>query len=153
MKAGLNTVSNAKAVVDLFIYAQGAEASSSLGIVLGNFGLNMSQFCTDFNKFTQALPTYFLLKVRIVIFENRTFGYSVILASLGYYLRLLSEEVNLTRFVRRQKIISTISVISLDDFFVLFRLKFPYKALPNILPIAMGVLANCHIKLKSSYVV
>ena len=92
MKALAQSIVNAKAVVDLFIYAQGAEVTSSLGIILGNFGLNTSQFCIEFNKFTQELEPFFYLKVRIVVFENRTFAFSVSLASLGYYLRFLSYE-------------------------------------------------------------
>lgn len=140
---------NAKAVVELFISAQGAEASSSLGIILGNFGLNMNQFCSEFNQYTQDLPSYFSLKVRIVVFENRTFAFSVSLASLGYYWRLLAYE----KFIKKASRIGLtevkISVLSLNDFFAILKLKFPRSSLENNFFIYQGVLKSCALFLSA----
>lgn len=148
MKPLQTTSSQVKAVVELFIYAQGAEASSSLGIVLGNFGLNLSQFCTDFNRYSQDLPNYFLLKVRIMVFENRTFAYTVSLASLGYYLRLLAEEETRVRRRRHLLVDEKEWVISFSDFFTLFRLKFPHRAWRKSFTQSFSVVQSCQMSVR-----
>lgn len=124
----------AKAVVELFLFANSSESSSILGIVLGNFGLNLNNFCNDFNSYTKDLPSYFLLKVRIVVFENRTFSYSCVLASIGYFLRLLSSEVEMEILHNRRLVRKSIQVINILDLLGLFRLKFVYLSLSECFP-------------------
>lgn len=126
MKSVQNLNLTSKSVVDLFIYAHSAESSSILGIVLGNFGLNMNNFCTDFNNYTKDLPPYFLLKVRIIVFENRTFAFSISLANVGYYLKLLSFEKDQQIYQRGRSIKVTLNCLYLRDFLGVFRLKFPH---------------------------
>lgn len=123
-----------KAVVELFLFAHSSESSSILGIVLGNFGLNLNNFCNDFNSYTKDLPAYFLLKVRIVVFENRTFSYSCVLASIGYFLRLLSFEVEMEFFHNRGLIKRSVQVINMLDLLGLFRLKFAYLSIFESFP-------------------
>ena len=126
MKSVQNLNLASKSVVDLFIYSNSADTSSILGIVLGNFGLNMNSFCTEFNNFTRELPSYFLLKVRIIVFDNRTFAFSISLANLGYFFKLLSFERDNYSFQRGVLVKSVLSCIILNDFIGVFRLKFPY---------------------------
>ncbi len=76
----------------IFIRSQSADAAPPLGTVLGNIGVNTINFCTAFNLYTKQLPTYFLLNVNIIIFDNRTFIFSVKLPPLGFILNLLKFE-------------------------------------------------------------
>lgn len=136
-----------KAVVDLFIYAHSAESSSILGIVLGNFGLNLNNFSTEFNTYTKDLASYFLLKVRIVVFENRTFSFSCTLASLAYFLKLLALEKE-RQFIRQGRSNNVVlQGINLIDAIILFRLKFPYQALNKSFPILVSVINSANLKL------
>lgn len=76
----------------IYIRSQNADPSPPLGTVLGNIGVNTVNFCTGFNAYTKSLPIYFMLKVYINIFENRSFNFSVTLPSLGFMLNLIKFE-------------------------------------------------------------
>lgn len=147
MKPLQNLNLTSKSVVDLFIYAHSADSSSILGIVLGNFGLNMNNFCTEFNNYTKDLPTYFLLKVRIVVFENRTFAFSISLANVGYYLKLLSFERDLQVSQRGRWVKITQNCLYFNDFFGVFRLKFPQWSVDHSFSLFFSVLNSCNLKL------
>jgi ribosomal protein L11 len=136
-----------KAVVDLFLFAHSAEASSILGIVLGNFGLNLNNFCTEFNLYTKDLSDYFLLKVRIIVFENRTFSFLCTLASLGYFLKLLSMERKREVLNKRSINSATLNMVLLEDAMALFRLKFPNFSLKNNFSMLASVVESCNLKL------
>lgn len=49
--------------LSFYLKANAATVSPPLSSVLGNLGLNTSNFCKEFNKLTEDLPTFFLLKV------------------------------------------------------------------------------------------
>jgi len=76
-------------VIDVYLRSVSADAGPPLGTVLGNLGVNTSKFCKDFNEYTKSLPSYFLVRVRIFIYENRTFSFVVSLPSLTYLLSIL----------------------------------------------------------------
>jgi len=84
-----------KYLKQLFIRARSADPSPPLGTVLGNLGVNTVSFCTAFNLFTNNLPEYFLLKVKISIFENRSFTFVISLPTVGYLLSLLKYETTI----------------------------------------------------------
>jgi ribosomal protein L11 len=136
-----------KAVVDLFLFAHSAEASSILGIVLGNLGLNLNNFCTEFNLYTKDLSDYFLLRVRIIVFENRNFSFSCTLASLGYFLKLLSMDRELKVINKRHTNKGVLNIVSLQDAMVIFRLKFPNLSLKNNFSMLTSVINSCNLKL------
>ena len=60
-----------------YLMSQKAEAVPPLGTILGNIGVNTIKFCDEFNNYTKELPNYFLLKVYIIIFENKTFKFFI----------------------------------------------------------------------------
>jgi len=74
------------------IRAQGADPAPPLGTVLGNLGVNTVSFCTAFNLFTKNIPTYFLLKTTIFIYDNRSTSFTIKAPSTGYFLSLLRFE-------------------------------------------------------------
>lgn len=76
----------------IYIKSQSADPSPPLGTVLGNIGVNTVNFCTSFNNYTKNLPNYFLLKVNINIFDNRSFSFTTNLPSLGFILNLIKFE-------------------------------------------------------------
>jgi len=76
-------------VIDVYLRSSTADAGPPLGTILGNLGINTAKFCKDFNDFTKALPVYFLIRLRIFIFENRTFSFVVSPPSSTYLLTVL----------------------------------------------------------------
>lgn len=78
--------------VDIFIKSNGAETGPPLGTILGNLGINSAKFCKEFNDFTKHLPDYFILKVRILIFENRSYSFFIKAPSSSFILSSLKIE-------------------------------------------------------------
>ena len=84
--------SGKKQLKNLYIISQSADPSPPLGTILGNLGVNTVSFCTAFNLYTKTIPTYFLLKVKISIYENRSTSFIIDAPSTGNLLSLLKFE-------------------------------------------------------------
>src|SRR5215469_16539780 len=76
----------------LYIKAGQAESGPPLGTILGNIGVQAIKFCKDFNEYTKDLPIYFILRVKILIAENKTFTFNVGQPSIGSIISLLKKE-------------------------------------------------------------
>jgi len=61
-----------KHVKKSYIHSGKAEPVPPLGTTLSHLGLSAVKFCEEFNTVTKGLPSYFLLKINIFIYENRT---------------------------------------------------------------------------------
>lgn len=127
-----------KYIKKIFIHAQSADPSPPLGTVLGNLGVTTSNFCTSFNLFTKQLPVYFLLKVTISIFENKSTTFTVDLPSTGYFLSLLkfNHIIKVRVFDRLHD--KTIQCVKLVELLKLARLKFPQLPLDQSFFIIWG---------------
>jgi len=79
-------------VLTIYIKAGQAETGPPLGTVLGNIGVQTVKFCKEFNDFTKELPSYFLLKVKIVINENKSYTFTIEEPPLGFIISLLKKE-------------------------------------------------------------
>jgi large subunit ribosomal protein L11 len=112
---------NIKHSVSLFIRSQTAEAVPPLGTVLGNIGVNAVKFCKEFNEFTKELPNYFLLKVKIVVLEDRSYSFSIFLPNTGFFIHLVKEQHIVFIFSRKVKE----NIISLKNVVQLAKFKFP----------------------------
>jgi large subunit ribosomal protein L11 len=89
MKELLRLNSLLRHVIDVYLRAASADSGPPLGTILGNLGINTSKFCKEFNDFTKSLPTYFVVRVRIYIYENRTFSFIVLAPSTTYLISIL----------------------------------------------------------------
>jgi large subunit ribosomal protein L11 len=129
--------------VSIYLRAQMAESGPPLGTVLGNLGVNTVKFCKEFNDFTADLPSYFLLKVTIFVYEDKSCSFSVALPSTGYFISLLRFDRKIKNFGKEitQHCISLQSVIQLALF------KFPNIDLKISVPIILGSVnsANLHV--------
>ena len=108
----------------LFIRSRFADPSPPLGTVLGNIGVNTVNFCTMFNNYTSLLPDYFLLRVDIKIFDNRSFSFNVGLPSVGFILSLLRFERIIKVEINRKLKDKLILCIKLYDVLKLIKFKF-----------------------------
>lgn len=66
------------------------ESGPPLSTILGNFGLNTVKFVKEFNDFTKDLPDYFLLIVKIVIYNDKSYDFFFKQPNVSLLLRLLS---------------------------------------------------------------
>jgi large subunit ribosomal protein L11 len=129
----------------LYIRANNAESGPPLGTTLGNIGVNTIKFCKEFNEFTKDLPNYFLLRVSIIIAENKGFTFSVSLPSIGFLIFLLKKEEVLKN---KDGIITNNSYIYLEDLLKLAKFKFPNYNIKKSSKIIKGSLLSANINVK-----
>lgn len=129
----------------LYIKAGQAESGPPLGTILGNIGVQTIKFCKEFNDFTKELPTYFLLKVKILITENKAFTFNVELPSIGFIISLLKKE---EKIKEKNGTESIIYFIFFEDIIKLARFKFPNLDLKRSINIIKGTLYSSKIQIK-----
>jgi large subunit ribosomal protein L11 len=76
-----------KGTARLLVLAGGAKPSPAIGQALGPLGVNMMEFCKDFNAKTAALRPSALMRVRLTAFDDRTFKYSVLAPPTSWFLK------------------------------------------------------------------
>lgn len=129
----------------LYIRANSAKSGPPLGTTLGNIGVNTMKFCKEFNDYTNELPNYFLLKVTILVTENKSFTFSVELPSVGFIISMLKKEESIKDI---NGVIKNISYILLEDFLKIAIFKFPNYNLKKSLKIIKGSLLSAKIIIK-----
>ena len=129
----------------LYIRSNSAESTPPLGTTLGNIGVNTLKFCKDFNELTKELPNYFLLKVYILVTENKSYTFSVELPSIGFLIYLLKHEDS---FKDANGSVNFFNYIYLEDLLKLAKFKFPSVDLKKSTKIIKGSLLSSNILVK-----
>lgn len=133
-------------ILVIYIRAGLAESGPPLGTVLGNIGVQTVKFCKEFNDFTKDLPSYFLLKVRIVIGENKNYTFTVAAPPLGFIISLLKKEEKVKKKDGSEEIFF---YILLEDVIKLAKFKFPDLHLERAVKIIKGSLYSSKIYIKN----
>lgn len=129
----------------IYIKANSAESGPPLGTTLGNIGVNTIKFCKEFNEVTKDLPNYFLLRVNIIVAENKSFTFTVNLPSIGSLIYLLKKEET---FKNKDGVIINNSYIYLEDLLKLAKFKFPNYDIKKSSKIIKGSLLSANINVK-----
>jgi large subunit ribosomal protein L11 len=132
-------------ILTIYIRAGQAESGPPLGTVLGNIGVQTVKFCKEFNDFTKDLPSYFLLKVKIIVNENKSFTFSVKEPSLGFIISLLKKEEKIKKMDGSEY---SFYFIFLEDLIKLAKFKFPNIDLQRSIKIIKGSLYSSKINIK-----
>ena len=136
---------NDNIILILYIKAGQAESGPPLGTILGNIGVQTVKFCKEFNEYTKELPSYFLLKVKIIITENKSFTFTVDLPSIGFIISLLKKEEKIKKIDGTEDIIN---YIFFEDLVKLAKFKFPDFKLERSINIIKGSLYSSKIRIK-----
>lgn len=73
----------------MFLRAGNVDSGPPLSTILGNYGVNTSSFCKDFNEHTKALPNYFLIETFIIVNNDRTYTFVIKEPSVAFLLKLV----------------------------------------------------------------
>jgi len=131
--------------LSLYIKAGQAESGPPLGTILGNIGVQTVKFCKEFNDFTKELPLYFLLRVNIIVAENKSFIFNIKEPSIGFIISLLKKE---EKIIRKNGIEDTIFYVYFEDIIKLAKFKFPDLNLERSISIIKGSLYSSNIQIK-----
>jgi large subunit ribosomal protein L11 len=136
-----------KNIINLTLYIKAGQAESGppLGTILGNIGVQTIKFCKEFNEFTKELPSYFILKVKILILENKNFSFTVEMPSIGYIISLLKKE---EKIKKKNGEDSLLYYIQFEDLVKLAKFKFPNFNLNRSISIIKGSLCSSNIYIK-----
>ena len=127
--------------LNLYIVAQNADAGPPLGTILGNLGVNSTNFCKEFNALTQDLPNYLTVSVTVSIFTNKSFKIQINDLPLGKLIGLL--KVEKTIMVKQQEQVQ--GYISLQNIIQLALFKFPNMKLNQSLPTVLGTIKSSNL--------
>lgn len=128
-----------------FIFAGIADPAPPLGTVLGNVGVNTTNFCNQFNIYTKNLPSYFRLKVEIKILVNNNCLFSVQAPSTSYFLNMLKFDKMIKVRVHDRFNEKTISCIGITQLVKLAQFKFEQLSLHQAMRIIQGTLKSMNI--------
>lgn len=76
-----------KGTARLLVQAGAAKPSPAIGQALGPLGVNMMEFCKDFNAKTGNYKGSALMRVKLTAFEDRTFKYVLHAPPTSWYLK------------------------------------------------------------------
>ena len=106
--------------------ANSVESGPPLSTILGNFGINTSKFCTEFNTFTKELPTYFLLEVRIDVFSDKTYTFTVMEPTTTFLIKLIIFNKDIMVKGSGGLKSQAIRVVKLSDLYLVSKFKYGF---------------------------
>lgn len=138
-KKGKEEVLSNLKFLSFFLKANSATVSPPLSSVLGNLGLNTSNFCKEFNKLTEDLSVYLMLKVYLKVdLSSRTWVIKLGGVPVTYIYRIISLKLKKKCYGAGGFFFKEISYINLVDFFLIllfFFKEFNDKEIKNKLSV------------------
>ena len=80
-------MSAVKGMARLLLLAGAAKPSPAIGQALGPLGVNMMEFCKDFNAKTTAYKASAQMRVKLIAYEDKTFTYTLFAPPTSWYLK------------------------------------------------------------------
>lgn len=92
----------------LIMYAGVSKPNPKLGQALGPLGMNMMQFCKEFNEKTNHIRVDIPMRVLLKAFDDRTYEYTIKPPNTSWYLKRLGE-APIGSFAPKLRIFNSIS--------------------------------------------
>lgn len=81
-----------KISIKLYIPAGKASSTPPIGPILGQYRLNLIEFCKDFNDQTSLFNDSILLPVTISVFQDGEFEYNIKLPTTNFFFKQILEK-------------------------------------------------------------
>ncbi len=108
--------------VRILIPTQSATVSPPLGPTLGQFGLNIKDFCDKFNERTKNYDSDFIVTTWLTLYNNKTLSFTIKTPSISFLINeddLNTESDNYSFFVTFSTIYKVVKIknkdLNLDD--------------------------------------
>jgi len=105
--------------IKLFIPAGKASATPPIGPILGQYRLNLVEFCKDFNEQTVSFNDTLILPVSIKIFNDGEFEYFIKLPTTTFFLKRMLEQERFSKFANN----THIGIVTISQLYELTYLK------------------------------
>lgn len=128
----------------LNLQAGKTDSNPPLGTILGNLGVNSNKFTIEYNNYTKDLPSFFILKSKILIYDNRTFSFQILGFSIASILRLLKYEKTIQVFSHDRFNEQKIFCVNLKDIILLIIYMFGQFTKQNLI-IILGLLKSMEL--------
>ncbi len=126
--------------VRILIPTQSATVSPPLGPTLGQFGLNIKDFCDKFNERTKNYDSDFIVTTWLTLYNNKTLNFTIKTPSISFLLNeddFNTESDNYSFFVTFSTIYKVVKIknkdLNLDDLSLLKSIIGTLKGLNIIL--------------------
>ncbi|CAD8068583.1 unnamed protein product [Paramecium primaurelia] len=142
-----------RAKIMLRLYAGVAKPSPKMGQSLGPLGINMMQFCKEFNAASQAFRPDVPLRVQVIAFPDRTFKFLIKPPETTWFLRKATGTDKFTNFPGY----IWYDTISLQQVYEIAKVKqemdphLKHVSLPAICRMIIGQLASLGCNLSTQY--
>src|SRR5574338_818310 len=138
-----------KCIIKLNIPAGQASAAPPTGPILGQYGLNIMDFCKSFNEKTQDLNAV-ILPVLIIVYQNNSFDYVIrIPTTSSLFKKLLSIDTGSGK--TGAEIIGVLTTQQLYELAILKSKEFPYYSdLHSICTMLIGTAESMGILVRTS---
>lgn len=125
--------------VRLLAPAQSATISPPIGPILGQFGINIMEFCKQFNERSRYIDADVLVLVILVLYKNKSFGFTIKSPPVSF---LVNEE---SSFLVEEEIPKYINLSSLYKIYKVKTFSIAHREVLELRSI-FGTLRSMHLQ-------
>lgn len=130
-----------KGMAKLIVYAGNGKPNPKMGQALGPLGLNMMQFCKDFNEKTSHFRPDFPMRVILTAYTDRTYTYMIKPPPTTWFLKRIAMLQIGTNLARR-RYVGQVGVKYVYEIAKLKKQLDPHMKLHNIYGICKMIIAT-----------
>lgn len=104
--------------VRFLVPAQNATISPPIGPILGQFGINIMDFCKQFNERSKYIEQDTLVFVDLVLFKNKSFNFSIRTPPISFLVNEESyelEENSIPAFINLSSLYKILKIKKIDN--------------------------------------
>lgn len=104
-------------IIKILVVSQSATISPPLGPTLGQFGINIKEFCDKFNEQSKIYDVDIVLNVTITLLKTKSFNFKIGLPSTSFLINEEEVEIENENMNRYLSLISLYKIVNLKKTF------------------------------------